>query len=336
MSQSNSTRREFLQKLGFGVAAGGAALLSPGAFASPVARSGRGVLDNLLSPSNSVAPSSLDKTAQLGDIGDTYYYIKSNGLPDHTTGAFPNSNCPGPILPQAGNFRIAKAPKLAPVTTPLNGWLFGIGVNGVAFDPTGPFYKGTAQTGWTFEVMTAIARPTLGLDFNNAHIQPSGEYHYHGMPVGLVGRLELERQRRAEAPRMLLLGYAADGFPIYAPMGHSNPLDPNSPLVDMRSSYALKSGFRTGGNDCPGGRHEVTAFVQDWEYRPGTGHLDECNGRFGVTPEHPQGIYHYFITREFPFVPRFYRGTPDASFFHPLPGLDAVPKALMNIDFKKL
>ena len=40
----------------------------------------------------------------------------------------------------------------------------------------------------------------------------------------------------------------------------------------------------------------------------GTGTLDECNGRFGVTPEFPQGIYHYYTTETYPFVQRCVRG----------------------------
>ncbi|MBK8204496.1 MAG: YHYH protein [Bdellovibrionales bacterium] len=62
----------------------------------------------------------------------------------------------------------------------------------------------------------------------------------------------------------------------------------------------------------------------------GLGDLDECNGRFSITPEFPDGIYHYFITSEFPFIPRSYRGTPDSSFAHNLPGPGAVPPALRS------
>jgi YHYH protein len=46
----------------------------------------------------------------------------------------------------------------------------------------------------------------------------------------------------------------------------------------------------------------------------GAGDLDECNGRVGVTPEFPGGTYHYYLTSDFPFIPRLYRGTPDSSF----------------------
>jgi hypothetical protein len=36
--------------------------------------------------------------------------------------------------------------------------------------------------------------------------------------------------------------------------------------------------------------------IDDWNYVDGVGDLDECNGRFGPTPEFPEGIYHYVST----------------------------------------
>ena len=53
-------------------------------------------------------------------------------------------------------------------------------------------------------------------------------------------------------------------------------------------------------------------FVQDWEYVAGLGDLDECNGRTGVTPEFPGGIYHYTVTDTYPFIQRCVKGTPAA------------------------
>ena len=46
----------------------------------------------------------------------------------------------------------------------------------------------------------------------------------------------------------------------------------------------------------------------------GLGDLDECNGRFGPTPEFPQGIYHYHVTATFPFVSRLWKGKGDVTF----------------------
>ncbi len=313
-------------KLGLGtMAVGGASFLGimNAAAAEPGigGLSARGLLDGLISPTNGLI---------LVDRG-TYYQLKTNGLPDHETGMFPNPNCPGPILAQSNPLKIAKSPQVAARTTALNGWLFGVCVNGVALDPTGPFYRGEPGTGWHFEVMSALARPQLGLDANNAHTQPSGEYHYHGLPTGLIQRLQREQAARKEKS-MVLIGFAADGFPIYAPVGHKDPRDPKSPLVEMRSSYQLKSGQRPAGG--PGGKHASGIFVQDFEYRPGVGDLDDCNGRFGVTPEYPQGIYHYFVTSAFPFIPRSWKGTPDQSFFHPLPiGPSTMPKKMFDMDF---
>lgn len=54
-------------------------------------------------------------------------------------------------------------------------------------------------------------------------------------------------------------------------------------------------------------------FREDWEYVEGSGDLDLCNGRFGVTPEHPNSTYHYYITDDYPYIPRCVFGTPDGS-----------------------
>ena len=40
----------------------------------------------------------------------------------------------------------------------------------------------------------------------------------------------------------------------------------------------------------------------------GSGDLDECNGRVGVTPEFPDGIYHYYATDTYPFFQRCVKG----------------------------
>ena len=50
------------------------------------------------------------------------------------------------------------------------------------------------------------------------------------------------------------------------------------------------------------------AFTQDYEYVEGLGDLDECNGRFGATPEFPNGIYYYVVSDDFPFFTRCLKG----------------------------
>ena len=244
--------------------------------------------------------------------------IESNGFPNHETGEFPPE-----ITDQENYFRMPLEPEESDTVTPLNGWLFGVGLNGVVFDPTGPFWEGLADSGWTFEVLSDLARTYLSIDFNNSHCQKSGEYHYHGMPTGLI---DVVSEGKGATGRLLMLGYASDGFPIYGPFSYDDAMDPSSEIRLMKSSYRLLSGMRPDG---PGGAYDGT-MVEDYEYDRSTGDLDECNGRFGVTPEYPDGTYYYVITEEFPSIPRMTRGEPDESFYHGLPGLDAVPAGLLG------
>lgn len=232
-----------------------------------------------------------------------YRYVRSNGLPDHTTGAFPNSGNPNTIREQSYSFRMPASPSEAGHTTSLHMNLFGVAINGVPFDPgAAEWWNNDPSSGWQYEAMSL--GPKLGLDQNNAHVQPNGAYHYRGIPTGLLDEL-------SRAAKPVLLGYAADGFPIYAPYGHSNPKDPHSSLKKLRASYRIKYGSRNNG---PQGSYDGL-FTEDYEYVKGLGDLDDCNGRFAVTTEYPQGTYHYVITDSFPYIPRGFKGTPDATFF---------------------
>jgi hypothetical protein len=50
------------------------------------------------------------------------------------------------------------------------------------------------------------------------------------------------------------------------------------------------------------------SYLEDFEYVANLGDLDACNGRFGKTPDYPNGIYAYFttvdayFTAQYPFV----------------------------------
>ncbi len=229
--------------------------------------------------------------------------IRANGLPDHEMGKFPNAHNPNSASAQNYNFRVPVHPRAAAQPTPVGMQNFGIAINGVVFDPAAAeWWNRDRNSGWQYEPMTGHLN--LGVDQDNAHVQPNGAYHYHGIPTGLLAKVKGAKEH------MLLVGWAADGFPIYAPWGYSDPKDAKSPLKPIKSSYRLKQGTRPSG---PGGNYDGT-FVADFEYVTGAGELDECNGRFGVTPEFPEGTYHYFLTADFPFIPRFYKGTPDSSF----------------------
>ncbi|MBM3969022.1 MAG: YHYH protein [Planctomycetes bacterium] len=121
-----------------------------------------------------------------------------------------------------------------------------------------------------------------------------------------------------------IIGWALDGYPIYGPYGYSDPLDDSSSIERIDSSFQLRSittrtalpGFaaqaRFGdnvtliGGEFPllpnrfgpdvSGAFPLGYFVEDFEYVPGLGDLDQYNSRFTVTPEFPNGTQAYFMT----------------------------------------
>tara|TARA_R100001082_G_scaffold40502_1_gene21435 strand:- start:10224 stop:23180 length:12957 start_codon:yes stop_codon:yes gene_type:complete len=110
-----------------------------------------------------------------------------------------------------------------------------------------------------------------------------------------------------------IIGWAYDGNPIYGPYGYS---DPNTDLSVRRmvSGYEIDTSNiidRPSLNDFAAG-----FFVEDYKFT-NSGDLDQNNGRFGKTPEFPDGIYAYFATLDtnndpqFPyFVGDAYRSVP--------------------------
>ena len=247
-------------------------------------------------------------------------YITANGIAEHNTGKFPNPDNPNRIGAQHYTDYIPSHPQMAQQVTPLElGMDFGIAVNGVPFDPgAAEFYRGDRRSGWQYEPLSGAL--LLGLDENHAHVQPTGAYHYHGLPTLLLEDLGIgvggvAAGSVAVGDHSVQVGWAADGFPIYALYGYSAAGDASSPVVELTSSYRLKSGSRPAGAGDPGGFYDGT-FTRDYEYVPGLGDLDECNGRYTVTPEFPQGTYAYFLTRGWPVIPRCFRGQPSRDFFH--------------------
>ena len=248
---------------------------------------------------------------------DGFVYIKSNGLPEHSTGQFPNRGNPNRISEQSYSYKVAAEPRKNEAVTPLGMYPFGVAINGIPFDPNAAeWWQGNPRSGWRYEAM--VLGPKLGLDQNNAHVQPNGAYHYHGIPVGLM-------QRFKESDKPLLIGYAADGFPIYGPYGYKKPGKASASLKKLKPSFRIKAGLRPGAPAGPGGEYNGV-FVEDYEYVEGLGDLDATNGRFGITVEYPEGTYYYVISDGFPYIPRAFQGTPDASFFRHGPGLRRGPR----------
>ncbi len=236
-----------------------------------------------------------------------YRYVTSNDIPDHKVGRFPNRQCPNTIKPQDFHFRMPLHHKAnSKLMKLINRIDFGLALDGVVFDPgTANFWHQQRGSVWNYELLTGFGN--LGLDQSRAHVQPDGTYHYHGVPTELI-------KSRHEWGKVMLIGYAADGFPIYGPWGYSDARNVHSDVRLLRSSYRLKRGQRPGLPDGPGGRYDGR-YTGDFEYVHGSGDLDQANGRVGVTPEYPEGTYYYVASNQFPFIPRYFRGTPDRSFY---------------------
>jgi len=252
--------------------------------------------------------------------------LSGNGIPNHEVGTFPNPNCPNSISEQ----NINETFPLLPIIISDEGD-YGVGgpngapayaLNSIKFDPAtagtcdnnGVCTLAQGQGQWNIE---ALGHDTFdfGDDMNHAHVQPSGAYHYHGVPDLLLDFLD-------QGEDMILVGWASDGFPVYARYGYLDPCDSNSQIVSPQPSWKLKDEPDPGRPDTlteltggPGGGQTdlnipipMGAFTQDFEYIEGYGDLDQCNGRIGITPEFPEGIYYYMVTDEFPYFSRCLKG----------------------------
>jgi len=236
--------------------------------------------------------------------------LTANGIPDHEVGTFPNANNPNTIVEQTVSASLTLAPAETTSASELGGprGVTGYVLNGVKIDAgTGGTCDdaGTSCSlggnvgSWRIEAL-GQTNFDFGTDDNNAHVQPDGQYHYHGMPEGFIAK------QGGNSSAMTIIGWAADGFPIYARYGYSVADDAGSGLVAMTGSYQLVSTVsanRPSTDSIPLG-----TFQQDWEYVAGSGDLDECNGRTGVTPEFPDGIYHYYATDTYPYFQRCVKG----------------------------
>lgn len=207
--------------------------------------------------------------------------ITSDGVPDHETGPWREGAV---VVAQDHRFCMDATPELTDTITD-RVRISGITVTGIPLRPgTAEYYDASSDRGYSRDQSSGWNVEGIGgliMDAQNAHVDGSGYYHYHGIPSAVTTDLD-----------GTLFGYAADGFEIHY-IGDQ-----------VHSSWQLKNGERESG---PGGAHDGT-YVQDYEFVPGSGDLDECNG--GLL----DGQYVYYATDAYPFFPRCFRGTVSADF----------------------
>ena len=308
-----------------------------------------------------------------------WVYLRSSGLGYHVMGPwylnaahtqnFPNFPANTGVL-----YRIPRAPVVATTRTLTPGGPIGYFVDGVSvFDNRDTFSYSNARgadadpgNGARGDgVWNRDAYVNEGMTFDAAFAHQAGSnYHYHANTPALRFQLgdhvdfnattrNYTENAAPAAAHSPILGWMADGFPVYGPYGYSSPLNAASGVRRMVPGYGKRDGTNGTTNLAATGRTTLPAwaaraqnrsttlaanvygpavnadyilghFIEDYDYLGDLGKvqgadfdLNECNVRFCVTPEFPNGTYAYFLTIEsdgtpkFPFIiGRWFYGNP--------------------------
>ena len=133
--------------------------------------------------------------------------------------------------------------------------------------------------------------------WNNETFASSNTYFSSDYYTDASGNIDYIRHANGHSK---IVGFCFDGYPIYGPYGYDGSFNSTSPSVLMTTSYQTKATEFAGrpytyDASLSGYTLSAGAFLDDYEYVPGMGSLDDCNGRFCVTPEYPNGTYAYFV-----------------------------------------
>lgn len=300
---------------------------------------------------------------------DNWVYLRSSGLGYHTMGPWYLNAAHTQLFgnyPANQNvlYRIPRTPVVSATKTLTGGGAIGYFVDGVAvFDNRDTFsYTNSSATdaspvagiGRGDGIWNRDAYVNEGVTFDPAFAHQAGSnYHYHANTPALryllgdnvdYNATTKTYAEKAAAPtrHSPILGWLADGHPIYGPYGYSSPMDSSSGVRRMTPGYAKRDGTNGTTNLSVTGRASLPAwavraqnrtsatlatnqsgpavnatyilghYLEDYDYLGELGKtqgtdfdLDLHNGRFCVTPEFPQGTYAYFITIEADGTPKF-------------------------------
>ena len=295
-----------------------------------------------------------------------WVYVRSTGLASYTMGPwFLNAahNQLFPNLPtnQQSLYRFPRTNGVPATKTENGGGQIGVFVDGVAmfnswdaytWDPTTQTNTQNYTGYWNRD---AYINEGVSFDPANAHQQNTGVYHYHADPVGLRYLLgdhvdfnstakTYSEDTNTPTKHSPILGWVADGFPIYGPYGYLNATNANSGIRRMVSGYIIRNGQYGTSNLTVNGRTTIPqwavrlynvssnqpgpvvnsnnplgTYMEDNDYlgdlvnaNTGTNYqqgvdydLDEYNGRWCVTPEFPGGTYAYFVAITSNGIPEF-------------------------------
>lgn len=241
---------------------------------------------------NYMTTGTVTKTVPYSGTISTSYSKGSNTYGYDTSACYTPGDTLGTTYPATGTYRCKTLER------PL------ISLNSVKVEPGTAETYSSAGDGVTYKVVGKNLYQDVGLDPSNGHNQPTDvlpNYHYHGIPEGHLARVGKGNSQ------MTLIGFAADGFPVYARYGYTNPTSTSGGVRVMKSNYRLKTNAEiTSQRIAKQSLAPMGSFEQDWVYDASSGgDLDACNGRYAVTPESPNTpIYHYYMTDTYPFIQR--------------------------------
>ncbi len=256
-----------------------------------------------------------------------YVWVEATGCPDYLCGPFNGDG--NPSFPSNQN-RIIVIPR-TPTPNPgssansyNNLGAMGYLINGVAIFNAGDGMSYNNQGVWN---RNAIVMENEGFGCDRSH-PAMGNLHNHQIPMGFNYSVAGTQSdicdcfpsdglfTAAPAQHSPLIGFAADGYPIYGPYAYAN-VDGTGGIALMTPSYQVRNitartHYADGTNVTDGpaisAAWPLGAFYEDYEFIANSGTLDYYNGRFAITPEYPCGTYAYYTTMEangnalFPYV----------------------------------
>jgi hypothetical protein len=237
-----------------------------------------------------------------------WVYIRTTGLASQIMGPWYLDAAHTQMFPnwpvnQHTLFRIPRNPGLG-TNTVNGGGSIGVFVDGVAmFNSWDAFYwNGTGDVSgggnggyWNRD---AYINEGVSFDSGNAHQQNTGVFHYHANPPALRYLLgdqvnynassgAYTESTNAPARHSPILGWVADGYPLYGPYGYSNPTNPATEVRRMISGYVPCDGTRGSDNLSTNGaaRSAIPAWAQRFY------HAAASQSGPAVSPSYPFGRY---------------------------------------------
>jgi len=182
--------------------------------------------------------------------------INTTDVPDGTNilhGTFPNENNPNYIVQQDITlnypYRAGQNSQGAHDSNQLQSGVIGTTLPGILiYGPANDWYvPGSSGTVWHYDATQVLIN---GEDQYGGSTDADGKYHYRDSKFitanawgnfgyftsNLNGYLSTDNSGHSK-----LIGWAADGYPIYGPFGYANPSNPASGAIRMTSSYAASS-----------------------------------------------------------------------------------------------